>query len=189
MLAPVPMLGGAMIKTVSVYELSDQLEIDPESVLIDVRQPMEFRQGHVPQARNIPLGSMPLVQMQAEWSRDAEGKPTFFICHSGERSQELLDVLVDAGFENVQCVAGGMVAWQAMGLPIEKRHLMASAFLQDRRVWLAAGLIVWMGCSLGFVVHAGFFAIPVLVAAEMIFAGLTGRSGLSAIFGRRDRLG
>ncbi len=185
----VPMLGGAMIKTVSVYELSDQLDIDPESVLIDVRPAAEFRQGHVPQAHSIPLGSMAMGQLQAEWSRDAEGKPVFFICRSGEHSQQLLDELADAGFENAQCVAGGMAAWQAMGLPIERKHWVASAFLQNRRVCLITGLIVWLGCSLGFVVHPGFFAIPVLVAAEMIFVGLTGWSGFGAVLGRKDRLG
>ena len=120
MIDTVPMLVGAiMIKTVSVYELSEQLETDPESVLIDVRQSSEYRQGHVRQAHSIPLGTMSLVQMLAEWGREAEGKPVFFICQSGGRSQRLLDELADAGFENAQCVAGGMVAWQAMGLPIE----------------------------------------------------------------------
>jgi len=68
-----------MIKTVSVYELSEQLETDRESVLIDLRRPQDFEAGHVPQARNIPFGSMPLVQMLAEWSREAEGKPIYFI--------------------------------------------------------------------------------------------------------------
>src|ERR1017187_3454276 len=112
-----------MIKTVSVYELNEQLEIDPESVLIDVRRPQEFDQGHVPQARNIPFGSMPLGQMLAEWSREAEGKPIYFICQSGGRSQHMLDELKHRGFENAQCVAGGMVAWQSMGLPVESKSL------------------------------------------------------------------
>lgn len=178
-----------MIKTVSVYELSEQLESDLESVLIDVRGELEFKQGHVPKAHNIPMGSMPLVQMLAEWSRDAEGKPIYFICQSGGLSQQLLDDLADAGFENAQCVAGGMVAWQAMGLPMEKKSLMEPVLHQNRRVWLAAGLIVMAGCGLGLFVHQGFFALPVLVAAEMIFAGITGWSGLGAIFGWRDRLG
>ncbi len=189
MVARVPMLSGAMIKTVSVYELSEQLEIDPGSVLIDVRSSNEFRQGHVPQAHNIPLGSMTMVQLQAEWSRDAEGKPIFFICRAGEHSQQLLDAFAAAGFENVHCIAGGMVAWQAMGLPIVRKPRVAWAISQDRRVWLATGLSVLVGCGLGFFVHQGFFSIPVLVAAEMVFVGLTGWSGLGAVFGRKDRLG
>ena len=176
-----------MIKAVSVYELSEQLETDPESVLIDVRGPQEFEQGHVPQARNIPFGSMPLVQMLAEWSREAEGKPIYFICQSGGRSQHLLDELSLAGFASAQCVAGGMIAWQALGLPIESKPMRASAVPQERWARLAAGLIVMSGCGLGFLVHPGFFAIPVVVAAELIFAGITGWSGFASVFGWKDR--
>jgi len=176
-----------MIKTVSVYELSEQLETDPQSVLIDVRRPQEFEQGHVPQARNIPFGSMPLVQMLSEWSREAEGKPIYFICQSGGRSQHLLDELEQLGFESAQCVAGGMVAWQSMGLPVVSNPVPVPAKPMDRWVMLAAGLLVMLGCSLGFLVHKGFFSIPVLVGAELVFAGITGWSGLGAVFGWRDQ--
>ena len=178
-----------MIKTVSVYELSEQLETDLGSVLIDLRRSQEFELGHVPQARNIPFGSMPLGQLLAEWSREAEGKPIYFICQSGGRSQQLLDELAQVGFQSAQCVAGGMVAWQAMGLPVEIKPTQVSERPRspERRVWLIAGLLVMTGCVLGFFVHQGFFAIPVLVAAELIFAGITGWFGLAAVFGWRDR--
>jgi len=69
-----------MIKTVSVQELSEQLEADPQSVLIDIRRPLEFDLEHVPQARNIPLAQCRWLQILAEWSREAEGKPIYFIC-------------------------------------------------------------------------------------------------------------
>jgi rhodanese-related sulfurtransferase len=177
-----------MIKTVSVYELSEQLDTDSESVLIDLRLPQEFELGHVPQARNIPLGSMPLGQLLAEWSREAEGKPIYFICQSGGRSQELIDALARVGFQGGQCVAGGMVAWQALGLPIENKTAQVTVQSQERWVRLVAGLLVMTGCVLGFWVHQGFFAIPVLVAAELIFAGITGWYGLAAVFGWKDRI-
>jgi rhodanese-related sulfurtransferase len=176
-----------MIKTVSVQELCEQLETDPESVLIDVRRPQEFELGHVPKACNIPLGSMPLTQMLAEWSREAEGKPIYFICQSGGRSQHLLDELAQTGFHDAQSVAGGMVAWQAMGLPVESKPLPDPTFTRDRRIMLVAGLIVLLSCGLGFLVHRGFFALAVLAGAELTFKGITGWSGLASIFGRQDR--
>jgi rhodanese-related sulfurtransferase len=174
----------SMIKTVSVHELSEQLDADSQSVLIDVRCPQEFDLGHVSQARNIPLGSMPLKEIVAEWSREAEGKPIYFICRSGGRSQELLDELAQIGFDGAQCVAGGMVAWQAMGLPIMSTPAPTVMTLRERRSRLAAGLLVLLGCGLGFLVHCGFFAIAVLTGAELAFAGLTGWYGLSVVFGR-----
>jgi rhodanese-related sulfurtransferase len=177
-----------MIKTVSVQELCEQLEADAQSVLIDVRRPVEFEQGHVPQAHNIPLGSMPLVQLLAEWSRESEGKPIYFICQAGGRSQQQLDELAKLGFESAQCVAGGMVAWQAMGLPIQSKPTPEPVLPHERLLKLAAGTLVMVGCGLGFVVHLGFFAIPALVGAELTFAGITGWSGLAAVFGWKYRV-
>jgi len=177
-----------MIKTVSVQELCEQLETDPASVLIDVRRHQEFEQGHVPQACNIPLGSMSLTQMLAEWSREAEGKPIYFICQAGGRSQSLLDELEQMGFQSAQCVAGGMVAWQSFGLPVmsEKPAEADTLPSAQRRLRLLTGLVIFLGCGLGVQVHPGFFAIPVGVAMEFIFSGLTGWSGLSWLFKSKD---
>jgi len=181
-----------MIKTVSVHELCEQLEADPQSVLIDVRSPREFDLGHVPQARNIPLGSMSSRQIMAEWGREAEGKSIYFICLSGGRSQQLLDELLQAGFQGAQCVAGGMIAWQALGLPIESTPAPVVTVepvvpSQERTVRLVAGALVLLGCGLGFLVHRGFFAIAVLTGAELAFAGITGWYGLAAVFGRKGK--
>jgi rhodanese-related sulfurtransferase len=178
-----------MIKTVSVQELCEQLETDPQAVLIDLRRPVDFELGHVPQARNIPLGSMSLAQMLAEWSREAEGKPLYFICQAGGRSQQILDELDQMGYHSAQCVAGGMVAWQAMGLPVEINTQATPEFNRERRMRLITGFLVLLGCALGLGIHKGFFAIPVMVAAEMILAGFTGWSGLASVFGRKDREG
>lgn len=177
----------AMIKTVSVQELCEQLETDPESVLIDVRRPQEYEQGHVPKACNIPLGSMPLNQMLAEWSREAEGKPIYFICQSGGRSQHLLNQLDQVGFHDAQSVAGGMVAWQALGLPVDSKPPPAAEFTRERLTMLVAGLLVMLGGALGFMVHGGFFAIAVLAGGELTFTGLTGWPGIASLFSRNNR--
>jgi rhodanese-related sulfurtransferase len=176
-----------MIKTVTVHELFEQLEADENTVLIDMRHPAEFALGHVPQAKNIPAGSMPVSQMLAEWSREAEGKTIYFICQSGGVSERFVDELSQDGYFGAQSVEGGMVAWQSMGLPLLGDFYMEPAESKDRRSKLVFGLVVMTGCALGFLVHHGFFAIPVVMAAESIFAGITGWSGLAAIFCRREQ--
>lgn len=175
-----------MIKTVTVQELCEQLESDENSVLIDVRLEENFVQGHIPQARNIPLGTMPLAQMLAEWSREAEGKPIYFICQSGARSQQLVDELARHGYFAAQCVAGGMVAWQAMGLPLAGEFAEDTGRRPDRRARLVFGLVVVLGCFLGLAVHRGFFAIPLIAGLESVFTAITGWSGLGVFWGRGD---
>ncbi len=169
-----------MIKTVSVQELCEQFEADPQLVLIDLRQSAEFEQGHVPQAYNIPFGSMPAAQILAEWGREAEGKPIYFICQSGGRSQQLIDELVLEGYQSAQCVAGGMVAWQAMGLLVERSSASPAVKWHDRWLGLTIGLLVILGCGLGTFLHRVFLLIPVVLALGLMVASLCGRlSGIS----------
>jgi len=163
-----------MIKTVSVQELCEQLETDPQVVLIDVRRSEEFNQGHLPQAYNIPLGTMPVTKILDEWSREEEGKPLYLICQSGGRSQQLIDEFAAAGCENVQCVAGGMVAWQALGLPIHRQPAQTLGLFHQPGAWLGSGLLVLLGSALGLFWHPLFMAIPTLVAVGLCLAGLRG---------------
>ncbi len=180
-----------MIKTVSIHELCEQLDTDSQTVLIDVRAAEDFERAHVPGAFNLPPGSMPLKEIIAEWGREAEGKPIYFICQSGGLSQRVVEELECIGFSHAQCVAGGMVAWNALGLPIAEEEPFGEAVTLGIASWgrVIVSLLMLAGCGLGLAVHKGFFAIPVLMALEMFFSGLTGWSGLGSVFGRKKRAG
>ncbi|HEX8966420.1 MAG TPA: rhodanese-like domain-containing protein [Chloroflexota bacterium] len=85
------------------------------AVLIDVRQPEEWRQGHAPKARLIPLGA--LQSHLAEIPRDRE---VLLICRSGNRSGAAQRQLLRLGYQQVYNVAGGMNAWAGAGLPVSR---------------------------------------------------------------------
>jgi rhodanese-related sulfurtransferase len=88
-----------------------------DAAIVDVREPGEFKGGHIPNARNIPLGQI------AERMKDLEklkGKPVLVICASGNRSASACATLHQVGFEQVYSLAGGMGAWQQAGMPSEK---------------------------------------------------------------------
>lgn len=70
--------------------------------LIDVREPDEYREGHLPTAKNIPLGK---IAHQAERQLD-KSKEYHIICYSGARSSRACSILKGMGF-NVVNVAGG----------------------------------------------------------------------------------
>jgi rhodanese-related sulfurtransferase len=80
---------------------------------LDVREPSEWLEGHVPGATLIPLEQLPgrVGEVPAD-------RPVVVICRTGNRSAAARDFLRNAGFKAVSSVQGGIVAWQAAGLPV-----------------------------------------------------------------------
>lgn len=170
-----------MLKTVSIHALHEQLETDPQSVLIDVRTPAEYAAGHVAMAQNIPLGTMPLAQIGAEWGREAEGKPIYIICQSGRRSQRFVEDLAQTGFQGALCVAGGTIAWQAAGLPLKRNVARKPGVAVKRRALIVGGLAAIAGGVLGLAVHPAFIAVPITLGLLQLAEGLTGRCVLTGL--------
>lgn len=79
--------------------------------LLDVREPEEWNEYHVPNTTLIPLGE--LASRLAELPKDRE---IVVVCRSGNRSQEGRDILLQAGF-NATSMAGGLKTWSSMGYP------------------------------------------------------------------------
>jgi rhodanese-related sulfurtransferase len=103
------MLPAKGVRSIGIDELKQMLSNKQSSVqYVDVREPGEFRQGHVQGFRNIPLGQ--LKGRLGELDRD---KPVVVMCHSGMRSTQAARILVKNGFSDVRNVTGGMVAWNS----------------------------------------------------------------------------
>jgi len=86
---------------------------DQGALMLDVREPSEWDEFHMPDATWIPLGQ--LASRVNELPKDQE---IVVVCRSGNRSQEGRDILLRAGFTNVTSMAGGMLQWRSMGLPV-----------------------------------------------------------------------
>ena len=84
------------------------------AVVVDVREPMEFAEVHVPGAVLVPMGQLPGRLDELDRS-----EPVYLICRSGQRSAVMCDVLVAHGFDAVN-VAGGTLAWVRAGKPYEQ---------------------------------------------------------------------
>lgn len=85
---------------------------DAGAFILDVRQPEEWDQVHIPGATLIPLG-----ELQSRLSEVPSDQEVVVVCRSGNRSQEGRNILKNAGFEQVTSMAGGVNQWQAAGYP------------------------------------------------------------------------
>ncbi len=98
-------------------DLAVQLINREKAVIVDVCEPNEFAGGHVIGAKNIPLG-----QLEQKLAGAVKNKalPLILVCYSGARSSRALGIAKKLGFEQAQSLAGGMNAWRAANLPVEK---------------------------------------------------------------------
>jgi rhodanese-related sulfurtransferase len=86
---------------------------DQGAFMLDVREPSEWAQFHIPGANLIPLGSLP-----SRLSEVPKDRQVVVVCRTGVRSAQGRDILIKAGFTNVTSMTGGMNQWQAQGLPV-----------------------------------------------------------------------
>lgn len=99
---------------VDIEHLAENLDAIPaRATLVDVREPGEYAEGHVPGATLIPMGQ--LSDRMHEITKDS---PVYVICASGNRSRAMTDLLRASGYDAAS-VAGGTGAWARSGRPIE----------------------------------------------------------------------
>ena len=122
-----PMLGqasgGAKVSAADAVHLINR----EKAVLIDVSEPAEYAAGHAIGARSVPLANL-------EGSRDLpknKALPLVVVCPTGTRAVRAVATLKKLGFANARALAGGLNAWRAANLPVEKTCLSHDAARQD----------------------------------------------------------
>jgi rhodanese-related sulfurtransferase len=95
-------------------QLKSRMGRHPKPFLVDVRQPEEYREGHIQGAKLIPLGQLP--QRLKELPKNHE---IICVCRSGSRSNSAAKQLINAGYR-ASNLKGGMLGWTRSGFPIQK---------------------------------------------------------------------
>jgi rhodanese-related sulfurtransferase len=88
-----------------------------KTIVLDVRDSAEFANGHLRDAKNIPLADLSARISELEKSK---AKSVIVVCQTGARADKAVKQLAAAGFDDVLSLDGGMAAWQAAGLPVTK---------------------------------------------------------------------
>lgn len=96
------------IPTVAPRELWEQLRDGAPPLVVDVREPREYQQGHIPDARLIPLPQLLVNQVELPHDRTI-----VLVCRSGRRSTRAAALLASRRHNNLAVLQGGMIGWEA----------------------------------------------------------------------------
>lgn len=163
----------------SVAPLQARRLIEDGGILIDICEADEYARERIPGAQHIALSQLDAADFAAY--RD---KTVIFHCRSGTRTTSdgaRLQAKTD-GVREAYVLEGGLDAWRRAGLPTAIDHRQPIELL--RQLQIGAGSLVLLGSVLGLTVSAGFFAVPILVGAGVLFAGITGSHGLVRLLQR-----
>jgi rhodanese-related sulfurtransferase len=100
----------ADIHLVSAEAMHDRVTGTSNMVLVDVRSPLEFEDGHIGGAVNIPA-----PDLRTRYQELDPDKPTFLVCSSGNRSSLGASILKQHGFKELHNLAGGMTGYSQAG--------------------------------------------------------------------------
>ncbi len=107
-------LFGPAIPKLTVTDVNEKLKFGKHPLLIDVRQPDEYRQAHIAGAKLIPLN-----ELYKRMKELPQGREIVCVCASGSCSRSAAKILAKEGF-TVFDMQGGMHAWRRMKLPVQK---------------------------------------------------------------------
>lgn len=104
--------GAAKVSTNDAVNLINR----EKAVLIDVSEPAEYAAGHAAGAKSVPLSQL---ENSTALPKN-KALPLVVVCATGARAGRAVGRLKKLGFENSRALAGGLAAWRAANLPVEK---------------------------------------------------------------------
>lgn len=160
-------------------QLQQDIQSGKRVALIDVRTPVEHGEIHIAGSVLMPLGQLDPAAVKAV----SDGcESCILICHGGKRAEQAFQKLQAAGCEKLSILEGGVSAWEAAGLPLERsagKHLPLM-----RQVQLVIGVLALTGSILALTVNKNFAIIPALLGTGLTMAGATGWCGLAILLSK-----
>lgn len=107
-------LFGQSISQLDAAQVKESLGKKGAPYVLDVRQPEEYREGHIVGSKLIPLG-----ELGHRFKELPQNREIVCVCRSGNRSSAATRQLLAAGYRAAN-LRGGMIAWNRAGLPVKK---------------------------------------------------------------------
>lgn len=136
-----------------------------QAVLVDVREPAEYRDGHLPAAVNVPS-----TQFEIERFQEFADRPIFLVCQTGRRAGRVAGKLEEHGISNVFLLEQQMAALGDAGMGVTGIHAGWSIDRQFRMA-LSLSLAVFL---IGFTLWSSWFiVIPIILCIGLFNAAVT----------------
>jgi rhodanese-related sulfurtransferase len=94
------------LRTLKEGDFRREIESSPDQMLVDVREPSEFKGGYIPGARNIPLS-----QLNGRLAEIPQDRNVLLYCRSGMRSKSAARILRKNGYTKLAHLEGGIGDW------------------------------------------------------------------------------
>lgn len=104
------------IREISPKEAFEELQADESIVLIDTREPHEYAEANIAGSRLIPPA---MIADQIEAAVPDRSTKVILHCRSGARSMTAAEQMAEMGYSDLANVAGGILEWEAEGLPVQ----------------------------------------------------------------------
>src|SRR6185436_15450263 len=101
-----------VVPQISVHDLATMKDERPDLVVIDVREPFEWDEGHIEGALHVPMS-----EALARKGLVPADRPKAVLCAGGLRSSTVISALKRHGLQGWYNVTGGMTAWKRFGYP------------------------------------------------------------------------
>ena len=105
------------IREIGPGQLAALQSADPSAIVVDVREDNEWDKSRIPGALHVGRG---VLEGSIESRIPQKATPIVVYCQGGGRAAVAADVLGKMGYTNVWSLAGGLAAYQAAGLPVDK---------------------------------------------------------------------
>jgi len=116
-------------RMLSVGELKRRLEAGESLTLLDVRSQAEYRGGHLPGAKCLPLDRCDAEAARVVWA-EAPGSALVLVCLSGRRAETAAGRLCKQGMDGVLLLEGGTQAWINAGFDVKREACVETSLLR-----------------------------------------------------------
>lgn len=162
------------MKGISPVEAKRLLD-EENALLVDIREPAEFAAAHIEGARLEPMSVLPSLPPAPDKERTV-----IFHCRSGGRTKAQAQALEGRGFATAYYMEGGLMAWEAAGLPVVKQ---SGSLPMPRQIQIIAGTLVLTFTALSFTLPV-FKWFALFVGAGLLFGGASGFCFMEKVLAR-----